>query len=328
MRYLLGDFTSEGGPGLVTVGPGGLGAAVAVPDPSWVVAGPEAAYALSRAATDHGTASAWRLDGDAASEPIGRSRGTRGYGPCHGTVDPTGRWLVVANYGKPDGAGAVVAVLPIEEGGALGEAADVIELKGFGPHGDRQAGAHAHQVVCRQGRVFAVDLGSDRIHAFDLGDDGTLVPIAATSLEPGFGPRHLAFIGDRVVLAGELANAFAVGAYDDRSATFAFDAPVPLCNETGSLPAAVVPDPARGLVYLTVRGPDVLAVIDPVAGVVVRSVPVGAAWPRDAVLAEDGTVLVACQRGGEVTRVDPSGERPPVVEWTVPGVACVVPLGD
>ena len=42
--------------------------------------------------------------------------------------------------------------------------------------------------------------------------------------------------------------------------------------------------------------------------------------------AEDGSVLVACQHGGEVMRVDPSGRRPPVAEWTVPGVSCVAAL--
>jgi 6-phosphogluconolactonase len=133
-----------------------------------------------------------------------------------------------------------------------------------------------------------------------------------------------------VVLAGELAGAFAIGAYDERSGTFEFGQPVPLPRNASdappALPAAVVPDPVRGLVYITVRGPDRLAVIDPAAGAVLRSVPVGSAWPRDAVLTEDGTVLVACQRGGEITRVDPLGERPPVTEWTVPGVSCVAAL--
>jgi 6-phosphogluconolactonase len=35
---------------------------------------------------------------------------------------------------------------------------------------------------------------------------------------------------------------------------------------------------------------------------------------------------VACQHTGVVTRVDPTGEAPAAVEWTVPGVTCVAPL--
>jgi 6-phosphogluconolactonase len=193
------------------------------------------------------------------------------------------------------------------------------------------------------GRVLAVDLGSDRIHAFDLGEDGSLKPAATTQLEPGFGPRHLTFFGDRAIVVGELANAVAVGAFDERSATFSFRDPVSLPggdvadfaalpdigleeDAPQPLPAAVVADPERGLVYVTVRGTDQLAAVDPADGSLVQSVPVGGAWPRDAVLTADGTLLVACQHSGQVMRVDPTGEREPVAEWTVPGVTCVAPL--
>jgi 6-phosphogluconolactonase len=341
MRYLLGDYTTEGGPGLVVAGPDGLGAAAAVVNPSWVHVGPEAVYTLTE--TEPGFAAAWRLGEDFTLDRVGQGRSTGGNNPCHAKADPSGRWLLVANYGNGDGGGASVAVLPIGEDGTLGEAADVFKLSGSGPNADRQAGAHAHQVVFHGGRVLAVDLGSDRIHAFDLGDDGKLVPVATTELEPGFGPRHLTFVGDRAVVAGELANAVAVGEFDERSGRFSFEAAVPLPGgEPADLaalpdigldedapkaqPAAVVPDPERGLVYITVRGTDQLVTVDPEDGSLVRSVPVGAAWPRDAVLTADGTLLVACQHTGAVTRVDPTGDAEAVVEWTVPGVTCVAPL--
>ena len=179
--------------------------------------------------------------------------------------------------------------------------------------------------------------------AFDLGSDGELTPAGTTALEPGFGPRHLAFVGDRAIVVGELANAVAVGSFDERSATFFFLSPVPLPGgevadfaalpdigleeeSPRPYPAAVVPDTARGLVYVTVRGADQVATVDPADGSLIRSVPVGGAWPRDAVLTANGTLLVSCQHSGVVTRVDPTGEAEPVIEWTVPGVTCVAPL--
>lgn len=341
MRYLLGDYTTEGGPGLVVAGPDGLGAAAPVVNPSWVHVGPEAVYTLTE--TEPGFAAAWRLGEDFALDRAGQGQSTGGNNPCHATVDPSGRWLLVANYGNGDGGGASVAVLPIGEDGTLGEAADVVKLSGSGPDADRQAGPHAHQVVCHMGLVLAVDLGSDRVHAFDLGEDGKLTLAGTTQLEPGFGPRHLAFLGDRAVIVGELANAVAFGAFDEHAGTFAFGAPIPLPrgevadyaalpdigveeDAVQPLPAAVVPDPERGLVYVTVRGTDQVAVIDPAEGALVRSVPVGGAWPRDAVLTADGTLLVACQHSGAVVRVDPSGAAEPATEWSVPGVTCVAPL--
>lgn len=340
MRYLLGDYTTEGGPGLVVAGPDGLGAAAPVVNPTWVNIGSEAVYTLTH--TEPGFAAAWRLGEDFALDRAGQGQSTGGDNPCHGAVDPSGRWLLVANYGDGEGGGSV-AVLPIGEDGTLGEATHVFKLSGTGPDAERQTGPHAHQVVCHMGRVLVVDLGSDRIHAFDLGDDGRLSPAATTELEPGFGPRHLAFVGDRAIVVGELANAVAVGSFEERSATFSFRSPVPLPggevadfaalpdigldeDAPRPLPAAVVPDPERGLVYVTVRGPDQLATVDPADGSLIRSVPVGGAWPRDAVLTADGTVLVACQHTGVVTRVDPTGEAPAAVEWTVPGVTCVAPL--
>ncbi|SDD04839.1 lactonase family protein [Glycomyces harbinensis] len=341
MRYLLGDYTTEGGPGLVVAGPDGLGDAAAVVNPSWVHVGPEAVYTLTE--TEPGFAAAWRLGADFTLDRVGQGQSTGGNNPCHATVDPSGRWLLVANYGASDGAGASVAVLPIGDDGQLGPAADVFKLSGSGPEPDRQSGPHAHQVVCHKGRVLAVDLGSDRVHAFDLGEDGKLTPAATTALEPGFGPRHLAFIGDRAVIAGELSNAVAVGTFDERSATFSFGPAVALPGDGVAdyaalpdigldegapppAPAAVVADPERDLVYITVRGTDQLVAVDPADGSLVRSVPVGAAWPRDAVLTADGTLLVACQHTGAVTRVDPTGETEPVIEWSVPGVTCVAPL--
>ncbi|WP_158299886.1 lactonase family protein [Glycomyces paridis] len=341
MRYLLGDYTTEGGPGLVVAGPDGLGAAAPVVNPSWVHVGPEAVYTLTE--TEPGFAAAWSIGEDFALDRAGQGQSTGGNNPCHAVVDPSGRWLLVANYGAADGAGATVAVLPIGEGGQLGPAASVFQLTGSGPDPERQSGPHAHQVVCRLGRVLVVDLGSDRIHAFDLGEDGVLTPAATTALEPGFGPRHLAFVGDRAVVAGELANAVVVGSFDERSATFSFGPVVPLpSGDVADLaalpdigldervpdpaPAAVVADPERGLAYITVRGPDHVVAVDPADGSLVRAVPVGAAWPRDAVLTGDGTLLVACQHSGVVTRVDPTGEEAPTVEWTVPGVTCVAPI--
>lgn len=341
MRYLLGDYTTEGGPGLVVAGPDGLGTPAPVVNPSWVHVGPEAVYTLTE--TEPGFAGAWRLGEDFALERLGQGQSTGGNNPCHATVDPSGRWLLVANYGDGDGGGASVAVLPIGEDGQLAPAVEVFKLTGSGPDPDRQSGPHAHQVVCREGRVLVVDLGSDRIHAFDLGEDGKLTPAATTALEPGFGPRHLAFSGKHAVVAGELANAVVTGVFDERSATFSLGPVVPLpSGEVADLaalpdigldepspapaPAAVVADPERGLVYITVRGTDQLVAVEPEDGELVRAVPVGAAWPRDAVLAPDGTLLVACQHTGVVTRVDPTGETAPAVEWTVPGVTCVAPI--
>lgn len=342
MRYLLGGYTTEGGPGLVVAGPDGFGEAAPVVNPSWVATGGPGGVVYTTSETEPGFVAAWRIGETFTPEEVGTAQATGGANPCHAVVHPSGRWLLVANYGNGEGGGSV-SVLPIGPDGALDAPDDIYELVGVGPDPDRQSGPHAHQVVCREGRVLVVDLGSDRVHAFDLGEDGRLEEVASTVLEPGFGPRHLAFVGDRVLIAGELANAVVTGEFDPVSATFALGPALPLPGtEPVDLaempdiglpedvprpyPGAVVADEERGLVYVTVRGTDQVAVVDPVSTTLVRSVPAGGSWPRDAVLRPDGTLLVACQFGGVVTRVDPSGEEEASRVWDCPGVSCVTPL--
>lgn len=342
MRYLLGDYTTEGGPGLVVAGPDGLGRAAPVVNPSWVATGGPGGVVYATTETEPGFVSAWRIGETFTPEEVGTAQATGGANPCHAVVHPSGRWLLVANYGNGEGGGSV-AVMPIGPDGALDAPDDIYGLVGAGPDPDRQSGPHAHQIVCREGRVLAVDLGSDRVHAFDLGEDGRLTAVASTALEPGFGPRHLAFVGDRALLAGELANAVVVGGFDPVSATFDFGPALPLPGADPAdlaalpdiglpedvprpYPGAVVADEERGLVYVTVRGTDQVAVVDPAAAALVRAVPAGGSWPRDAMLCADGTLLVACQFGGVVTRVDPTGGREPERVWDCPGVSRVTPL--
>src|SRR6266568_2351449 len=60
-----------------------------------------------------------------------------GADPAHLSVDPTGGWLLVANY-----TGGTIAALPITSDGSLGEASDVVRHFGSGPHPARQQGPH------------------------------------------------------------------------------------------------------------------------------------------------------------------------------------------
>ncbi|GAB3651393.1 lactonase family protein [Glycomyces tarimensis] len=342
MLHLLGDYTTEGGPGLVVAGPDGLGKAAQAVNPSWVATGGPEGTVYTVTETEPGFVAAWRIGLTSQPEEIGTAQATGGANPCHAAVHPSGEWLLVANYGDGTGGGSV-AVLPIGPDGSLDAPSHVFALVGSGPDLDRQSGPHAHQIAFRSGRVLVVDLGSDRVHAFALDERGELEQLGSTVFDPGFGPRHLAFVGDRALIAGELANAVVVGAFDESSSTFTLGPSLPLPGtEPADLaalpdiglpedvprpfPGAVVPDPERGMFYVTVRGTDQVAVIDPDGPSLVRSVPAGASWPRDAVLTADGKLLVACQYGGVVTRVDPAGHEAASTVWECPGVACVTPL--
>src|SRR6516162_4617403 len=117
-----------------------------------------------------------------------------GKNPVHLSIDPTGRWIVTANYSTGS-----VGLVPIEEDGTLGPRSDLVDLPGEpGPDRKQQANSHPHNAVFDpNGRFVAVpDKGLDRVFVFRLdAANGKLSPndppFVAT--RAGAGPRHIAF---------------------------------------------------------------------------------------------------------------------------------------
>lgn len=152
-----------------------------------------------------GTVSAFAIDAKTAKlEPLNTVR-AGGAGPTYVSVDPSGRFLLVANY-----FGGSVAVLPILPDGRLGDASDIKNDAGkvgptkavnappgsfaFSGH-DR---THAHMIQSDPaGRfVLHVDLGLDQIFVWKFDSQKGLLTAndpASVTLPPGDGPRHFHF---------------------------------------------------------------------------------------------------------------------------------------
>ena len=97
-----------------------------------------------------------------------------GSGPCHLSVDATGKCLLVANYDSGS-----IAALPIHADGSLGEAATTIQHTGSSVNPQRQAGPHAHFICPSPDNRFALncDLGLDQVLVYRLDADAAkLVP--------------------------------------------------------------------------------------------------------------------------------------------------------
>jgi hypothetical protein len=116
---------------------------------------------------------------------------SEGGAPCHLVVDKGGKNVLVANYG-----GGTVAVLPIGPDGLLKKASAVRTHEGKGPNAQRQDKPHAHGIYLDAAERFALspDLGADRVFVsrFDAAKGG-LEAHGEGVLDPGAGPRHLAF---------------------------------------------------------------------------------------------------------------------------------------
>jgi 6-phosphogluconolactonase len=279
-------------------------------NPSYLAVSPSGrhVYAINETLTfedrEGGGVTAFARDpGTAALVPL-NARPSLGVSPCHVSVDQTGGYLLVANYGVEAGS---VTVYGIAADGSIGDLTEHVELAGSGPDPVRQTCSHAHMTATDQvtGDIVVTDLGSDMVLFYPLDPRGRLTPASACTLaaHPGAGPRHLAFHPDR-------QHMFVVNELDSTVCTLRrhgeeFEPTDVVCTLPSdaapvNLAAAVRVSPSGRHVVVSNRGHDSLAVFafDPgrstltIAGIT----PSAAAFPRDFVFAPDGRhVIVAGQ---------------------------------
>ena len=173
-----------------------IGLAAEAKSPSFMAISPnkQFLYAVAELGGKDATVSSFAVDKQSGKLTFLNKQASGGSGPCHLSVDHTGKVLLVANYGSGH-----IASLPIKDDGSLEEAASTF-LQGPASKADpeRQKGPHAHSINVDKGNrfAFACDLGCDKIFSYKL-DTATakLTPNdpAFVSVSPASGPRHFAF---------------------------------------------------------------------------------------------------------------------------------------
>lgn len=263
---------------------------------------------------------------------------SEGGAPCHLVVDKGGKNVLVANYG-----GGTVAVLPIGPDGQLKKASAVRTHEGKGPNAQRQDKPHAHGIYLDAAERFALspDLGADRVFVsrFDAAKGG-LEAHGEGVLDPGAGPRHLAFhpSGRFVYVINELSSTVSAFGYDAAKGQLTplqTVSALPDGFKGTSYTAEVEASPDGRFLYGSNRGHDSLAIfaIEPGSGRLTPAghVPIGGPWPRHFKIDASGRVLIAAhQRGGTVGffRLDPKTGQPSPLGTTVAvdKPACVLPV--
>jgi 6-phosphogluconolactonase len=186
------------------------------------------------------------------------SRSSGGVEPCHLDLDPDGRFLLVANYGSGS-----VAAFELEPDGSLGAMTGHVQHEGSSVHPERQTGPHAHMVSFdpHSGEVLVSDLGLDSVMVYALTENGALVerPGRRIEMEPGSGPRHVAFHpdGHRLFVVNELGNTLVALRRDgERFVPTAKASTLPHGFSSHSQAAAVRVSPSGGCVLVSNRGVD------------------------------------------------------------------------
>jgi 6-phosphogluconolactonase len=231
---------------------------------------------------------------------------SRGADPCYITFDKTGKFALIANY-----TGGSVAVFPVRPNGDIGESSAFVQHTGSSINKERQAGPHAHWIETTPDNRFAiaVDLGLDKllVYRFDA-TKGSLTPNDPpyASLDPGAGPRHLAFHpnGKLAYVVNELQSTITAFTYDPSGGT------LQKLNTISTLPknftgandtAEIHVHPSGKFLYASNRGHDSIALfsIDGRTGALtlVDHFPTQGKTPRDFDIDPTGKFLFVANQG-------------------------------
>ncbi len=288
-----------------------------------------------------GSVSAFAIDGVTGKLTLLNQVSSRGAGPAHVTVDRTGKYVLVANYG-----GGNVAVLPVKEDGSLAEASGFVQHTGSG-FTKRQAGPNAHSVNMSPDNRFAIvaDLGLDKVFVYRFdpvkgsleANEPPFVKVA-----PGAGPRMFTFgpKGRFAYVIDEINYTITAFAYNAKACVLTEVQTITTLPKdfTGTTSTAEVQvAPTGRFLYGSNRGNDSIAVfsIDARKGTLtpVEIVPTQGKTPRNFSIDPTGSFLLAANQGSNnvvVFRIDaktgrltPTGQ---VVEVGSPVCVKLLPL--
>jgi len=292
-RLLIGGYSGDkgAGHGITVLEDDHVVGTIPAESPSWLARHPQLPVVYAVAETDEGHVRAWEIDDGAQARPLGSGE-TGGAEPAHLTVDPSGRFLITANY-----SGGSISVHRLGADGSIGERTDLVQHQVHGEH-PRQDAAHPHMVQADADGLLVTDLGADAIYRYQLSADGKLTQSGVIVTPKASGPRHVLPVGNRYYVTAELSGQVLV-----------YDAGQQLAD---SVPASAAPGPNQPselvsdgrYLYVANRGPNTVAVFEIGSGLprYVTEVATGD-WPRH--IALDGeTLYVANERSHEVTRME------------------------
>ena len=304
-----------------------LGVAAETTNPSFLAVDPSGhfLYAVNEVPTykgaTGGAVSAFAINRQTGKLSLLNEVPSRGADPCYISFDRSGKFALVANY-----TGGSVAVFPVQSDGRIGAASAFVQHAGSSVSKERQEGPHAHWIETTPDNRYAiaVDLGLDEllVYRFDA-KTGALTPNDPpfAKLDPGAGPRHLAFHPSSKF-------AYVVNELQSTVTTFSYDADRGTFHKLGSvstLPknfsgtndtAEIHVHPNGKFLFASNRGHDSIVVftIDLKSGALtlVDHFPTGGKTPRNFEIDPTGKVLfVANQDTNNIVlfRIDPDTGR-------------------
>jgi 6-phosphogluconolactonase len=177
-------------------------------------------YSVTENGDTSACANAFTFDRKTAVLNLENSSKTDGAAPCYINMDPTGKFVLTANYQS-----GTISVIKLESDGTLSDDRDIIGFR-QGPKQPFRRRSHLHTTVFSpDGKyLLATDLGKDRLYCFEINRQAqkasellNTTKLSVLDLELGAGPRHLAFHpdGKHLYLLNEFSGKVNVFNYHD-----------------------------------------------------------------------------------------------------------------
>ncbi len=293
---------------------------------------------------DHASyASAFSIDPATGKLRLINTVPTGGTSTCFISMDKTGKYVLMANFGSGS-----VSVVQVKVDGGLGELTSFIQNVGHSVNPLIQNEPHPHSILVSPDNRYVIvsDLGMDKILIFHFDEKtGQLSPPGPTFAEvhPGAGPRHFAFSpsGKFAYQLNEMSGVVDAFAWDPTQGTLtnlqsAHTTPRDFTGENHTAEIAITPD--GKFLYESDRryrgedefGPDTIGIfaIDPEKGTLalVDQPLSGGVMPRNFAIDPTGAwLLVAHQYSNDVLvfKIDQTSGR---LAKTGKGIKLEVPV--
>lgn len=251
-----------------------------------------------------GSVNAYAIQPDTGALTLLNTAPSAGRHPCHLSITPDGKAILVANYSS-----GTVALLPVQPDGRVGAPASVDQHTGNSINPSRQKGPYAHSIyTSADGRfAFSANLGTDKVYTYRIDTTAaTLTPASEISLTPGSGPRHLALSSDNrhAYVINELSNTITTCALDPQTGVLTALQTVSTLppDFTAGTTAEVVVHPNGRFVYGSNRTHDSIATfaVDPATATLTPAghVSTQGRTPRNFSVSPDGRWLIAANQDG------------------------------
>lgn len=265
-------------------------------------------YAVGESATPGfkgGAVSAFAVNRPGGTLRLLNQADSTGKGPCHISVDATGRMAMVANYG-----GGSVASFQVKDDGSLSGPVSFLQHTGSSANPERQSGPHAHSFNRSPDNRYGLvcDLGLDKVFTYKIDPAaGSFASEGSASLPLGYGPRHLAFhpTGKFVFVNNELLLTASTFAYTAETGALSLvdtvsTLPPEVVDKTGYSTAETVAHPNGKVVYVSNRGHNTIAVFscDPATGklTLIQNAPAEGLTPRNFCLDPSGRWMIVAHQ--------------------------------